>query len=62
MSILIAWMVIGAVFYLGVILDGGIKWDLRQVLMCIPCFVLVQALWPIGCINVALKRGRFRRG
>lgn len=53
MSIVIAWVLIGTIFLVGISLEHK-SWDARDVAQLAPAFVLLAAGWPFGVIYFAL--------
>lgn len=62
-AFLIAWAVIGTVFFTGILLEHR-NWDMRDALQVMPCYVMVSALWPVGLawLWFAFNRRSKRRG
>lgn len=54
MSILIAWAVIGIVFYVAILLERG-RWTMTDTIQCVPALLMVVILWPAGLCVFAYR-------
>ena len=52
MSALIAWTLIGFVFFFGIAMDHT-RWTKHDVFMSVPCLIGVLLLWPFGLMHRA---------
>jgi hypothetical protein len=60
MSLVIAWQIIGSIFFFGIAMDHQ-KWTKSDALMAVPCLIVVAQFWPVGLIYRARYEYRMKR-